>query len=264
MRRSLAEELGISSISQAMRHTDLKLAFSHEFLRREDGWPGLQKKYRTKLLARGIEHGLAYQALKEGNIDLTDAYSTDGELNRYDLTILRDDRNYFPHYFAVPFVRLDLPGKARAALLELGSSLDEDSMQKLNEAVVFQGLSFSQVASGFLSSDIRTPLQDVLPNGAEKELPRASNDDSEQLGTVSTPTGTEYDASLHRTEILYDILGNTATHLKLTGIALFASVTTGIVHWRLKKNVVVLGVEHRFVDSVTFLKLTLNLCFQVP
>ena len=33
---------------------------------------------------------LAYQAIAEGSIDVTDAYSTDGELERYDLKVLED------------------------------------------------------------------------------------------------------------------------------------------------------------------------------
>ena len=43
----------------------------------------------------GIEHGLAYRALADGVIDVTDAYSTDGELERYDLVLLNDSLSSF-------------------------------------------------------------------------------------------------------------------------------------------------------------------------
>ena len=75
-----------------MDHPDLRIAVSHEFLEREDGWPGLSRAYGFDRPIDGIDHGLAYQALAEGTIDVTDAYSTDGELVRYDLAVLADDR----------------------------------------------------------------------------------------------------------------------------------------------------------------------------
>jgi len=48
------------------------MVFSHEFLEREDGWPGLAAAYDLTSEVTGIEHGLAYQALNEGTIDITD------------------------------------------------------------------------------------------------------------------------------------------------------------------------------------------------
>ena len=70
---------------------DLTLAFSHEFLQRDDGWPGLALRYGLNQSVTGIEHGLAYQAIADSAIDVTDAYSTDGELQRYQLRVLDDD-----------------------------------------------------------------------------------------------------------------------------------------------------------------------------
>ena len=95
---------------------------SHEFLEREDGWPGLSRAYGLAGAVTGIEHGLAYQALDDGALDVTDAYSTDGELQRYGLTILEDDRGFFPQYLAAPLVRDDAPDPEIARVLILGTA----------------------------------------------------------------------------------------------------------------------------------------------
>src|SRR5262249_21947794 len=84
MKRDRARDLGISKISDLVHAgRDLKVVVSHEFLQRSDGWPGLVRAYGFSWYPGGIEHGLAYQALEDGAIDVTDIYSTDGEVARY-------------------------------------------------------------------------------------------------------------------------------------------------------------------------------------
>ena len=86
-------------ISHLALHPGLNFAFSHEFVKRKDGWENLAKTYALKQQPLGIEHGLAYQAVDEGKVDLIDIYSTDGEISRYDLKSLDDDLNFFPCNF---------------------------------------------------------------------------------------------------------------------------------------------------------------------
>ncbi|HKB03742.1 MAG TPA: glycine betaine ABC transporter substrate-binding protein, partial [Gemmataceae bacterium] len=45
MRRARATELGIRTISDLRGHPGLRLGFSNEFMKREDGWPGLKARY---------------------------------------------------------------------------------------------------------------------------------------------------------------------------------------------------------------------------
>ena len=108
IKKSLALEKGISRVSELSGHPHLEMALSLEFLNREDGWPGLAKTYHLSGRPTGIEHGLAYRAIDEGKIDITDAYSTDGDLERYGLTVLEDDLGYFPEYFCRAFRSLDI------------------------------------------------------------------------------------------------------------------------------------------------------------
>ncbi|MDQ7054124.1 MAG: glycine betaine ABC transporter substrate-binding protein [candidate division KSB1 bacterium] len=153
MPRALAERLQIHNISDLRRHPELSLGFSLEFLNRHDGWIGLRRHYHLPQRPQGLEHGLAYMALQRGEIDLTDAYSTDGDIPRYDLVLLQDDRGFFPTYLAVPLIRLDLPAEARQALLRLANRLDENQMQRLNARIVVEKQAPTAVASDFLRSE---------------------------------------------------------------------------------------------------------------
>ena len=50
------------------------------------------------LMLATMEPALRYQAIQSGDIQITDAYSTDPELARYDLQVLEDDKQLFPPY----------------------------------------------------------------------------------------------------------------------------------------------------------------------
>jgi len=195
MKAELAAGRGIERISDLKGADDLRLAFTHEFLNRRDGWPGLRAAYDLEVDPRGIEHGLAYQAIDQGRIDVTDAYATDGDLERYGLAVLADERGYFPDYRALPLARADLPAAAAAALNELAGRLDEQRMRALNAQVVVEGRSFAAVARGFLEGE-----------------------------GLAEPAAAEPG----RGRLLDDLLRNTLTHLKLTGIALGLACALGL------------------------------------
>ena len=80
----------------------LKAGFTLEFTDREDGNKGLQKVYGLNLQVSTMEPALRYQAIQSGDIQITDAYSTDAELARYDLVVLEDDKQLFPPYQGAP------------------------------------------------------------------------------------------------------------------------------------------------------------------
>ena len=152
VREALGEKLGLRQIGDLADKT-LTLAFSHEFLRREDGWPGLAQRYGLNQTVTGIEHGLAYQAIADGAVDVTDAYSTDGELQRYQLRVLDDDLGYFPEYRAATLVRRTASPELRDTLSRLHNILDEGRIRALNARVVVEGVSFQQVAAEFVRAN---------------------------------------------------------------------------------------------------------------
>src|SRR5689334_1016638 len=110
-----AQQLNVRTVSDLAKHPDLHFGLSHEFLNRNDGWPGLQKTYALPQSPSGLDHGLAYEALAGGQIDVMDIYSTDAKIAKYQLRVLTDDKHFFPEYAAVLVYRLDVPKRFPAA-----------------------------------------------------------------------------------------------------------------------------------------------------
>lgn len=151
MREADAARLGVRTISDLARHPRLRLGLTQEFLGRADGWAGLRAAYALPFDApTGIDHGLGYEALAAGRIDVKDVYSTDAKIARYRLRVLEDDRAYFPRYDAVLLYRLDLPRRAPAAwraLAALEGRIDAATMIRLNAAAELEGRTFAQAAA---------------------------------------------------------------------------------------------------------------------
>jgi len=147
---ALKEKLGITKISDLAMHPDLRVGLSYEFIDRKDGWKNLADFYKLPHKVIALEHGLAYQAIRDNKIDITDAYSTDGEINKYHLILLVDEKNFFPAYQAVSFYSKNLPTKAKELLNKLTSSLSENEMQRLNGMSLFENKSHHEIAQMFL------------------------------------------------------------------------------------------------------------------
>jgi len=151
MREDRAASLGIRSVSDlAKAPSDLRAGLSHEFLQRADGWPALSAAYRLPLEpGSGIDHGLAYEAIASGRVDLIDVYSTDAKIGRYRLRVLDDDRQFFPRYEAVLLMRAAVDP---APLRMLEGRIDAPAMIAMNAKVELDGLSFADAARDFVRS----------------------------------------------------------------------------------------------------------------
>ena len=149
--RKTAEKLGIYKISDLRHHLQLAVGVNHEFLDRQDGWRSMAAYYNLALEnVRGLEHALGYTAIRKGEIDIMDAYSTDAKLAEYDLQVLTDDRNFFPKYNAVFLYRLDIDPVALAAIQQIENTIDENRMIRLNAAAE-QTNDYSQAVSLYFS-----------------------------------------------------------------------------------------------------------------
>jgi len=148
-----AKSKGISRLSDLKAHPELRLGLSQEFIGRADGWPGLKQKYALPFdTPRGLDHGLAYEAIAQQQVDAIDIYSTDAKIDKYGLTVLADDQHYFPPYEAVLLYRADLPQrlpKTWAALSKLQGKIDDATMRKMNAAAELEGKDFASIASDF-------------------------------------------------------------------------------------------------------------------
>jgi osmoprotectant transport system permease protein len=150
VRRTDAERLGLKSIGDLNKMPSLRYGFSNEFLKRPDGWPGLVALYGLTAIPSGIEHGLIYKAIAENSLDVIDVYSTDANIQRYDLVILNDDGHFFPDYLAAPLVRGNLDARAKQVLGELAGTLSETDMIALNAAATIDKKDFADIARAFL------------------------------------------------------------------------------------------------------------------
>jgi osmoprotectant transport system permease protein len=150
-----ARSKGITKLSDLKVHPELRLGLSQEFLGRADGWPGLKRAYGLPFeTPRGIDHGIAYEALEGHQVDAIDVYSTDAKIARYKLTVLEDDRHYFPRYDAVLLYRAELPQrlpKTWAALEKLAGAIDEETMRRMNAEAEIEHRGFATIAAAFLA-----------------------------------------------------------------------------------------------------------------
>jgi osmoprotectant transport system permease protein len=148
---ALGTRLRIKTISGLARHPEARIGLSHEFLGRRDGWPGLSKAYGLPQVPRGLDHGLAYEALATGEVDVIDVYSTDAKIERYQIRVLEDDRGFFPSYAAVLLHAVEAPARFPAAFAAFRDiRIDARTMVQLNARAEIDKIPFAQVASEYL------------------------------------------------------------------------------------------------------------------
>jgi osmoprotectant transport system permease protein len=145
----------LSRISDLENRTDLKLGFSNEFVKRGDGFAAMNEAYGLGLSApKGMDHGLAYKALADGQIDVTDAYSTDGKLESFGFQFLEDDRDFFPEYLALPLIREEIVKEYPQVIDALNRiKIDKETMLKLNYRAEVEKVPFEKVAYEFLLAE---------------------------------------------------------------------------------------------------------------
>ena len=165
MRKAQAEELGVKKISDLEAHKDkLTSGFTHEFMERADGYPGLVKHYGWSLgkEPKGLDPGLMYKAIADGEVDLICGFATDGRIPAFDLVMLEDDKQFFPPYYAAPVVRSDTLDKypeLEGILSKLADKIDNKTMAQLNYEVDEKGRQASGVAREFLQKQGLIPTE---------------------------------------------------------------------------------------------------------
>ncbi len=190
VRPEVAAERNLLTISDLVEHSDLRVFVTHEFIERADGWPGLQRVYGFDWVPTGIEHALAYRAMKDGQVDVTDGYTTDGEIEHFNLKVLIDDKEFFPKYYGMPLVRNSLDAEVIDIIDSLGNTLDDPTMTRLN-AQVMLGSDYGEVAREHLLS-------------------------------------LEIESDYEKMSAIEETLLATARHLQLTGISLGAAILVGL------------------------------------
>jgi len=155
IKKKLAEKYNIKTYSDLAEHSEkLSLAAEYDFYEREDGYPGLEKKYgfnfKTK---KEIDIGLKYQAIGADEVDVINVFSTDGRLKEQGLVVLVDNFNFFPSYFATTLIReetLEKYPELEEVLEILDGQISNDEMIEMNYLVEIENKDPKDVATEFL------------------------------------------------------------------------------------------------------------------
>lgn len=140
VKQETADKYKLETLSDlAAVGSELTMGASLEFLNREDGAKGLVKHYGFQFGEEvGINGSNKYVALTNGDTDVTDAFATDGLLKKFDLVTLKDDKGFFPPFYAMPLIRSDVLAKypeIKGILAELSEVLTDEVMTELNYRV---------------------------------------------------------------------------------------------------------------------------------
>jgi len=140
-----ARRLRVKTISDAVQRgpdpdNAWRLGVGYEFESRPDGLPGLRATYGLKIdgAPRTMDLGLLYRALSSNQVDMVAGNSTDGPIRALGLTVLADDKHYFPPYEAVPLVREDSLRRwpeIQVAMNRLAGNVGTDDIRTMNDAV---------------------------------------------------------------------------------------------------------------------------------
>ena len=153
-----AEQYQLNSITDLKQMaSNLKAGFTLEFSDREDGYKGIQQLYGIQFPNLvTMEPKLRYSAVETGDITLIDAYSTDSELQQYELKVLEDDKSLFPPYQGAPLMRKETLTKypeLEKTLNKLSGKITDEEMRKMNYDVNVGGIPAEEAARDFLQQE---------------------------------------------------------------------------------------------------------------
>ncbi|HEM3549096.1 ABC transporter permease/substrate-binding protein [Streptococcus suis] len=152
-----AQKNGIEKISDLAKVQQTAVAgFSLEFNDREDGNIGLKNLYNLQLNVKTMEPALRYEAIKNGDVQIVEAFSTDSKVVTYKLKILEDDKQLFPPYQAAPLLSketLEKYPELEQVLGVLSGKISTEEMTRMNYAVDVEGKSAEQVAREYLERE---------------------------------------------------------------------------------------------------------------
>lgn len=165
VKSDVAQKLGITSISDyaklaASNPSQAKFCGASEFFGRDDGWPGVEKAYGftlPKADTAELAEGPIYNAVAKSNpCNFGEVFATDGRIAALKLTVLNDDKKFFPPYNLSLNVRGDVLAKdpqIATVMAPVSKLLTTQELQKLNAQIDVDGKTPEEVASSWLSAN---------------------------------------------------------------------------------------------------------------
>ena len=153
-----AEELGVTTLSELAALPDITFIGDNTTFTRPDLYLGLGEAYGLDMENVNrviVDTSFFYEALDQGQGDVTTLFSRDGRLKEYGFVILEDDKSFFPPYDAIYVLRpglLDEYPSIAEALAPLLGSIDEATMTELNFKVEVEMADPEDVAREYLES----------------------------------------------------------------------------------------------------------------
>jgi len=146
----------ISDLSSSAQN--LTAGFTPEFQERPDGYRKLKKSYNIQFRKiKDLDPSLTYLAISKSEVDVIDGFSTDGRIPAYQLISLKDDKNFFPPYYAAPVIReqaIKQFPELKKALSFLASAIDDSAMTGLNFEVDEKKREVKEVVAEYLNKKI--------------------------------------------------------------------------------------------------------------
>lgn len=155
VRREIAEAYQLHTYSDLKAVADqLVFGAEYDFFEREDGYEALCDTYGfTFKETMDMDIGLKYQAINQGKIDVMVIFTTDGQLSVSDVTVLEDDKQFYPSYLCGNVVRtevLETYPELKRIFEKLTDSISDEAMAQMNYAVETEGKEPREVARTYL------------------------------------------------------------------------------------------------------------------
>ena len=150
-----AKQYGLKNISDLAAYPGVFVfGAEYDFFEIPKGYDALCRHYDLEFKkTTDMDIGLKYEAMRSGKIDVMNVFTTDGQLSGAHLTVLDDDKRFFPSYYCATVVRqktLSLHPELEKILMKMQDILTDSEMAELNYQVDVEGKSDRAVAAAYL------------------------------------------------------------------------------------------------------------------
>lgn len=156
-RKDVADQYNLKTTSEmAAVSENLVFGANPDYIERADGYGILKETYGLNFKdVKDIDIGLKYQAMDNGDIDVTNGYTTDAQLSRDNVVALEDDKNLQVNYFCSTVVRNDALKEYEGleeVLMLMDGLISDQEMAAMNYEVEVEGKDEADVAKAYLVS----------------------------------------------------------------------------------------------------------------